>query len=169
MNQQVKLSAELEKWGWLRPRLEADDFDAVSLMSALESETNIKECLLEIAESAIEDEHSVQAVKARIKELQERASRLAERAEKKRRIVTGTMQNLEINDPIQGPTLTLSLRAGSRGVIVTDLAKIPKEYFDDADPKLNKRRLFAAMDGGAKVDGAELPNMGSKSVAILVK
>jgi hypothetical protein len=101
-----------------------------------------------------------------MKELQERASRLSERAEKKRRVVTATMQNLQL-EKIDGPNLTLSLRNGGRGVIVTDAAKIPKQFFNDAEPKLDKRRLREALELG-KVDGAQLPN-GGKSVTILVK
>jgi hypothetical protein len=166
MNTQVKLSAELEKWAWLKNRLEAESFDAVTLVEVMQSETDVEECLLEISESAIQDEHSVDAIKARMKELQERASRLSERAEKKRRVVTATMQNLQL-EKIDGPNLTLSLRNGGRGVIVTDAAKIPKQFFNDAEPKLDKRRLREALELG-KVDGAQLPN-GGKSVTILVK
>ena len=168
MNQQTKLSAELEKWGWLKAKLGAENFDAVTLLEIIQSETDIEECLLEIGESAIQDEHSVEAIKLRIKELQERGNRIAERAEKKRRIITATMQNLQMDKPIDGPTLTLSPRAGGRGVIVTDQTKIPKEYFNDADPKLDKRRLRDALDSGLKIAGAELPN-GGMTTALLVK
>ena len=52
MNTQVKLSAELEKLAWLKAKLGADEFDAVDLICILESETDLKEILLEIAESA---------------------------------------------------------------------------------------------------------------------
>jgi hypothetical protein len=168
MNQQYKLSNELEKFAWLKVKLGADDFDAVTLLELIQSETDIEECLLEIGESAVEDEHSVSVIKLRVKELQERASRLEERAEKKRRIISATMCNLKLEKPIQGPTLTLSLRAGGRGVIVTDPTKIPKQYFNDADPKLDKKRLRDALDRGEAIDGAQLPN-GGKSVSILVK
>jgi len=166
MNQQVRLSAELEKWAWLKARLEAESFDAVSLVEAMQSETDVEECLLEIAESALQDEHSISAIKARIKELQERANRIDERAEKKRRVVTATMQNLQL-EKIDGANLTLSLRNGGRGVIVTDPTKIPKQYFNDADPKLDKRRLRDALELGP-VAGAQLPN-GGKSVTILTR
>lgn len=166
MNTQVKLSAELEKWAWLKNRLEAESFDAVTLVEAMQSETDVEECLLEIAESAIQDEHFADACKLRVKELQERASRLTERAEKKRRVVTATMQNLQL-EKIEGANATLGLRTGGRGVIVTDPTKIPKQYFNDADPKLDKRRLRDALEAGP-VEGAQLPN-GGKSVTILVK
>ncbi len=166
MNQQYKLSNELEKWAWLRKKLGADDFDAVTLVEIIQSETDIEECLLEIGESAVEDEHSVEALKARIKELTARGNRIGERAEKKRRIISSTMQNLQL-EKVDGPNMTLSLREGGRGVIVTDQTKIPKEYFNDPEPKLDKKRLREALEAGP-VEGAQIPN-GGKSVTILVK
>jgi hypothetical protein len=167
MNQQVRLSAELEKWAWLKRSLEAESFDAVKLVEVMQSETDVEECLLEIAESALQDEYFVDAIRLRVKELQERASRLGERAEKKRRVVTATMQNLQL-EKVEGPNMTLGLRDGGRGVIVADPTKIPKQYFNDADPKLDKRRLRDALESGEKIEGAQLPN-GGKSVTITVR
>lgn len=168
MNTQVKLSAELEDWAWLRHHLEQENFDAVALMSALESETHIPECLLELAEEAIAVEKQVAAAKERAKEITERAGRLAEKAEKLRRVITATMVNARIDKPIQGPTLTISKRIGGRGLIITDQTKIPKEYYDDAEPKLSKQRVRDALDMGKNVPGATLSN-GGFSCAILTK
>lgn len=169
MNAVKKLSDELNRWGWMKPHLEAEEFDAVALMSALESETNVLECLLKIGEAAVEAEGLAAAARARAKEIGERAVRLETRGEKLRRVIVATMQNLQMDKPIVGPTITLSKRLRGRDLIVTDVTKIPQEYFDDTQPKLNKRRLRDAMaDQGIQVEGAQLDN-GGYSVAILTK
>lgn len=169
MNAHAKLSVELAKWDWLRPHLQAEDFDAVALMTALESETNIPECLLELGEAALEADALAAAARARAKQITERASRHEIKSEKLRRVILNAMIQANITEPIRGDNLTLSKRPRGRELIVTDVAKIPKEYFDDADPKLNKRRLRDAMaDQGKVVEGAQLDN-GGFSVAILTR
>lgn len=168
MNAVKKLSDELNRWGWLKVHLQSENFDAVSLMSALASETEIPECLLKLAEEALESKALAAAAKARAKEITERAGRLEEKAEKLRRVITATFRNAGITEPIRGATITLSLRPTGRTVIITDVGKIPKEYFDDADPKLNKLRLHNAMSDGTKIEGAELSN-GGEAIAILTK
>lgn len=166
MNQQTKLSVELQRWGWMKPHLEAESFDAVAMMSALESETNIPECLLELAEAALEAEGLAEAARARAKEIKERASRLETRGEKLRAVIASTMGRLGMDKPIVGPALTVSTREGGRGVIITDATKIPKKYFDDADPKLNKRRLRDDLVFGEQVEGATLDNGSARSAVI---
>lgn len=168
MNAVQKLSAEVQRWAWMKPHLEAENFDAVAMMSALESETDIPECLLELGEAALEAEALAAAAKARAKEITERAGRLVEKAQKLRRIITVTFINAGIDQPIRGPGLTLSKRATGRSVIITDVNKIPKEYFDDAEPKLNKLRVHNALSDGTAIDGASLSN-GGEAVAILTR
>jgi hypothetical protein len=165
MNTQVKLSQELEKWSWLRHHLEAENFDAVALMSALESETEIPECLLEIAEDALALEALAASARERAKAITQRAARLEDKADRLRRIIAATMNNAQIDKPIQGPTMTLSLRKGQRDLVIMDESKIPLTFYDDATPKLNKRRLREHLDLGNQVEGAQLGNGGS-SVSI---
>jgi hypothetical protein len=172
MNTQVKLSAELEKWAWLRAKLEAENFDATNLMLCLESETDIAEILLEIAESALEDEGAAEVCKARIKALQERASRLEKRAEKKRIVIGATMRNACITDkPIHGPTMTLSFRKGSRDVIVKDQAKLPKKYMRiiPEEERIDMKSLRFALENGEPVEGAQLANDYQSGCVIRVK
>lgn len=168
MNAVKKLSAELQKWAWMKPHLEAEEFDPVAMLSALESETNVPECLLELAEAAVEAEALAEQARARAKQIQERAYRLEWRGEKLRAVIASTMRNLQMDKPIVGPTLTVSTREGGRGLIVTDVTKIPKKYFDDADPKLNKRRLRDDLVFGEQVEGATLDNGAPRSAVIKV-
>ncbi len=160
------LKHELAKWDWLKEKLGAEEFDAVTLVEIIQSETDIEECLLEIAESAIEDEHSIDAIKARIHALQERGSRLQNRAEKKRRVIAATMQNLQL-PKVTGPNVTLSMRAGGRELVIMDEKQIPPEYFVPQPPKLDRRLLKEALESGF-VAGAQLSNGGS-SVTIRTK
>lgn len=164
MNAHAKLSVELAKWDWLKPHLQAEQFDAVALMSALESETDLKECLVEIAESALEDKMTAEVIRQRIKQLQERCSRIETREEKKRRVIAAAMQHADVQS-ITGEALTLSMRRGGRDLVVMDAEKIPAEYYTPQPPKLDKRKLRDALDQGAQVDGAQLDN-GSYSVTI---
>jgi hypothetical protein len=161
MNTQYKLSNELEKWAWLKHHLEAESFDAVALMSALESETEIPECLLEIGEEALALEALAVAARERAKQIQARAARLEDKADRLRRVISATMINTQIDKPIQGPTMTLSLRKGQRDLVIMDESKIPLTFYDDAQPKLNKRRVRDALDRGEAVEGAQLGNGGS--------
>jgi hypothetical protein len=172
MNTQVKLSAELRKWAWLKEKLGAETFDAVDLLCVLESETDIAEILLEIAESALEDEGSAEVCKARIKTLQERASRLDKRAEKKRAVIGAAMRNACITEkPIHGPTITLSFRKGSRDVIVMDQAKLPKDYLRiiPEEERIDMKSLRAALENGTAIEGAQLANDYQSSCIIRVK
>lgn len=160
------LKRELAKWDWLKAKLADENFDAVELVTIIQSETDIEECLLEIAESALEDEHYIEANKVRMKELQERSSRLENRAEKKRRILAATMQNLQL-DSVKGSNATLSLRKGGRELIVTDEAQIPEGYFVPQPSKLDRRKLRDDLEQGF-VAGAQLSN-GSVSCSIRTK
>jgi hypothetical protein len=172
MNQQVKLSAELAKWDWLKEKLGAENFDAVDLVCILESETNLAEILLEIAESALEDEGAAEVCKARMKSLQERASRLDKRAEKKRMVIGATMRNACITEkPIHGPTITLSFRKGSRDVIVMDQAKLPKQYMRiiPEEERVDMKSLRTALENGEPVEGAQLANDYQSGCVIRVK
>lgn len=172
MNTQVKLSQELEKWAWLRAKLEAESFDATNLMLVLESETELPEILTEIAESALEDEGHAEVCKARAKALQERASRLEKRAEKKRLVIGRTMQHACITDkPINAPTMTLSFRKGSRDVIVTDEKKLPSKYkrIIPEEERIDMKYLRSMLENGEKVEGAQLANDYTVSCTIRVK
>ena len=100
----------------------------------------------------------VTAIKARMHELQERASRLQNRADKKRRIVSATMQNLQIKN-VTGPNATISLRAGGRELVIMDEKQIPPEYFVPQPPKLDRRLLKEVLESGP-VPGAQLGNGG---------
>lgn len=168
MNQQVRLKAEIAKWDWLRPHLEAENFDAVALMTALESETDIAECLVELAEAALEAEALAEAARVRAKQITERASRLELKGEKLRRIIVNAMIQARIDEPIRTATMTLSKRPGQRDLVIMDETKIPKAFYDDVEPKLNRRRLRDALDNGQQVEGAQLGN-GGASCTILVK
>ena len=80
------LSRELTHHQYLRERLEADfpDADEECLRDTLEGMTNLTDSLAEILRSCLEDQSLTSALKARMADMQERLSRLEERARKKR-------------------------------------------------------------------------------------
>ena len=115
------LKQELSSHLNLRERLreafpEAEDGD---LQDSLEGMTNLPEMLSEVLRSLLADEDFVGALRLRIGDMQARSSRLAERAKKKRELVSQVMADAEIKKLVQ-PDFTVSLRAGRAPLVVVD-------------------------------------------------
>lgn len=172
MNTQRKLAAEVSKWDWMRPHLEAEEFDSVAMLSALESETEVTECLLELAESALEDKRMAELVAQRIAELQERKKAIERRMDRKRTVIGVTLRHIGMTDtPIRGPNMTLSYREGGREVVIMDEAKVLEKYkrIIPEDEKIDMPAVRAALEAKIPVEGACLSNDVSPNCAIRVR
>jgi hypothetical protein len=133
------------------------DVDDECLQDTLEGLTNLSEMLAEVLRSLLADEDFVGALKKRIGEMQARSTRLAERARKKRELVSQVMAEAEIKRLVEAD-FTVSLRASRAPLVVVDEELIPEAFWRPQAPKLDRQALTAVLSAGQGVEGAILGN-----------
>ena len=117
--------------------------------------------------SHLDDLALVDALRARITEMQQRLARLETRAEKKRELVTLTMDQADIRKIVE-PDITVSLRTGPPSLIVTDEQTIPKGFWKEQPAKLDRQQLTKSLKSGQEVPGATL-GKGKISLSVRTK
>ncbi len=145
-------------------RREADE---QTILDTLEGLSGLPEALAAVVRSYLDDISMVAAIGMRIGDMQERMHRIEHRADKKRMIVTSIMERAEIKK-IAEPDFTASLRTVPLSLLVTDEQQIPDPFWRPQPPKLDKRRLIAALTTGQSVGGAQLGN-GSLTLTVRTK
>src|SRR5687767_13022464 len=122
----MRLEGEFNRYTELRRRLlEADpEIDERTLADTLEGTTDLREAIAAVIRSALDDEALIKALEARLENMKARLTRLEARAEKKREIALAAMEEADI-ERILEPDLTISIRAVSPGVVITNQAVIP--------------------------------------------
>ncbi len=89
--------------------------------------------------------------------MQDRLSRISKRAEKKRELVISVMEQADLKKLAEAD-FTVSLRASSAPLVVTEEGSIPKPYWKPQAAKLDRQGLIAALKLGEHVPGAVLGN-----------
>ena len=89
--------------------------------------------------------------------MEERLSRLQDRAAKRRQIVKDVMVELDIKK-ITAPDFTVSIRPGMPALLVLDEAVVPSIYWQPSAPRLDRQGLLSELKGGAEIDGVALSN-----------
>jgi len=97
-------------------------------LDTIEGETGLHEAIGRVLLSIDEDTILLAGIKARKKELDERESRIKAGVERKRALIERAMMAAEIKT-LPLPIATLSLSRRAPGVVVTDEAAIPAEFF----------------------------------------
>ena len=138
-------------------RSEQKDLDEVTLADTVEGLTDLHDIVAAIIRSVLIDEALASGLKGRIKEMQERLTRLEERAAKRRHIARDVMLEAEIKK-ITAPDFTLSLRSGTASLVVIDEAAIPEAFWEPQAPRLNRQELLAKLKQGSAIAGAQLSN-----------
>lgn len=143
----------------LRERLLAEDpdLDEQTLADTLEGLTDLHEVVVAIIRAAITDEALSEGLRDRVGQMQERLARFEDRAARRRRIACDTMVDAAIKK-ITAPDFTISLRAGSPSLVVTDETAIPQAYWVARQPRLDRQSLQADLKRGIAVAGATLSN-----------
>ena len=138
-------------------RNEFPDIDEETLADTLEGLTNLNEMLGAVVRSHLDDIAIVDALKSRVAVMQDRLSRIGKRAEKKREIVTSVMEQAELKKLAEAD-FTVSLRASSAPLVVTEEGDVPEPFWKPQAPKLDRLGLIAALKSGEQVPGAVLGN-----------
>ena len=140
-----------------RLREQDPDLDEETLADTVEGMSTLHEVLAAIVRAAISDEALAWGLKARVREMQDRLSRLDERAAVRRGIVRDAMVETNLRK-LTDPEFTISIRPGPVSVIVTDETKIPSQYWEARDPRLSKSALLNELKVGGLIPGVSLSN-----------
>jgi Siphovirus Gp157 len=135
------------------------DLDDDVLIDTVDGMTNLSEMLAEITRSRLDDLSLCDALRTRIRDMQERLTRISGRADTKQRIVSNTMEDVGLSKVVE-PDFTLSLRKQPPKLQVTDETTVPSEFWRQQAPKLDRQTLIAALKAGEKIAGALLNNGG---------
>jgi hypothetical protein len=136
---------------------EHPDLDERTLSDTVEGLTDLHEIVAAVVRAAITDEALGKGLRLRLTEMQDRLSRLDERACKRRQIAREVMVECGIKQ-ITAPDFTISIRSGTPAVVVTDETAIPPQYWQPRDPRLDRQSLSTDLKGGAAIPGAVLSN-----------
>jgi hypothetical protein len=138
------------------------DADEQTILDTVEGQSEIRDVMLMVLESGLEDEMLAAAAMARSEEIKARAGRLAQRAENKRMMVLRAMEACGITK-IEAETLTASTRRVPGKVLINDEAAVPGIYMVEPvppPPHPNKSAILSALKAGMKVPGCTLSNGG---------
>jgi hypothetical protein len=143
----------------LRDRLAAEDprLDEQTLADTVEGLTDLHDILQAVIRAALADEAMAGGLRIRIGEMEDRLSRLQDRAAKRRQIAKQVMTELDIKK-LQAPDFTASLRPGTASLVVLNEEDIPSIYWEPRDPKLDRVSLSADLKAGKEVGGVTLSN-----------
>lgn len=163
------LKTEASRVSLLRERLLAthDDLDEETLADTLEGLTDLQEMIAATIRSALDDEASVEALKARLDTMKARLERVRGRARSKREACAAAMHEARY-DKLAFEDMTVSLRAPSQKVDIADEAAIPGAYWRTPEPVLDRRGLGEALKTGLEVAGARLVE-GAPSLTVRVR
>jgi hypothetical protein len=141
----------------IRDRIRAEDpqIDGQTLADTVEGLTDLHEIIAVVVRAALTDEAFANGLKSRVAEMEERLSRLQDRASKRRQIVKEVMVELDIKK-ITAPDFTISIRPGMPALLVLDEAVVPSIYWQPSAPRLDRQGLLSELKGGAEIDGVAL-------------
>jgi hypothetical protein len=143
----------------IRNRLQEEEpqIDDKTLADTVEGLSDLPDMLTTILRAALEDEAVANGLKGRLREMEDRLSRLSDRAAKRRQIVKDTMLEVDLKK-LTAPDFTASIRPGVPALTVLDESAVPSIYWEPRDPRLNRSELLSDLKQGAEVTGVRLTN-----------
>ncbi len=130
--------------------------DEVLRADVLEGETDLHAALSKLVRLIGETQAMRDGLAAYVTTLRARDTRLERRGEALRGLIFKLMQIADLKK-VPLPEATLSVRNGTRSVVITDESKIP-EQFIRIKREPNRTAIKEAIDEGAHVEGCELSN-----------
>src|SRR5262245_7112838 len=143
----------------IRDRVRAQDpqIDDQTLADTVEGLTDLHEIIAAIVRAALSDEALATGLKGRIAEMQDRLTRLQDRAAKRRQIAKEVMVELDLKK-ITAADFTVSIRPGMPALLVLDEAAVPSIYWEPRELRLNRQGLLNELKDGAEIEGVALSN-----------
>ena len=141
----------------IRDRIKAQDpqIDEQTLADTVEGLTDLHEIVQAIIRAALQDEALATGLKCRIADMQDRLTRLQDRAAKRRQIAKDVMVDLDLKK-LTAPDFTASIREGIPSLVVINEDAVPKIYWEPSEPRLNRQGLAYELKQGAEVPGVAL-------------
>jgi hypothetical protein len=133
------------------------DIDDETLRDTLEGITDLSDMIAEVIRSSLADQAMVSGLKERLEQMRCRLGRLEARAVKKRQLALNGLVEADIKKLTQ-PDFTVSVRAGTPGLMITSEADIPDGFWLAQPPKLDRQGVLQALRSGETVSGATLTN-----------
>jgi len=143
----------------IRDRIRAQDpqIDDQTLADTVEGLTDLHEILTAVIRAALADEALATGLKGRIAAMEDRLTRLQDRASKRRQIAKDVMVELGLKK-LTAPDFTASIRPGMPALMVIDEAAVPSIYWEPREPRLNRQGLANELKQGAEIAGVTLSN-----------
>jgi hypothetical protein len=169
MNSPEFLRSELSSYLILSAELKAQfaGIDQETLADTLEGASGLPEAIAGVVRSSLDDANLIEALKARLEDLELRLERFKDRYERKRALARWAMQEAGL-EKVMAEDFSVGLRKPSEKLEVYDDAEIPADYFVPQPGKLDRRALLDALKSGSKVCGARLV-MGEASIQVRVR
>jgi hypothetical protein len=139
--------------------LKLPDMDEETTRDTIEGETDLHGAIAGVVALITDAEVMAEGLAAKIKQFEARLKRYEDRvgflrAAVEQAMVIGEMPKLAL------PDCTLSLGRRTPGVVITNEALIPAEYWKPQDPALDKKALKEALKDKKDIPGATLGNGG---------
>ena len=123
----------------------------------IESETGLVEAVDRVLAEIDDAEVMLEGILVIASKLSARADRYHDRVQRLKEALCLAMQAGDLQK-IERPSATLSLKRVPPGLVITDEAKIPMDYFVRQDPRLDRKALLAALKDKQEIPGVTLGN-----------
>ena len=143
----------------IRDRIREQDpqIDEQTLADTVEGLTDLHEIIIAIVRSALVDEALASGLKCRIADMQDRLTRLQDRASKRRQIAKDVMAELDLKK-ITAPDFSVSIRPGLPALQILNENAVPSIYWQPGEPRLRRQALLHELKEGADIEGVALSN-----------
>jgi hypothetical protein len=143
-----------------------DDGDEQLLADMLEAETGLNEFLARVVDVMDDAEENIDGIETKMDQRKARKARFEQRYEAMRALAFKLMQQANLKKLVL-PTATLSIRAGTPKVIITDEAALPENCIRiKREP--DKVLIKELISQGVPISGAEMSNA-EPTLAVRVK
>lgn len=158
MSKEIAAASALKEQ--LRGILSAAETDTVILADMIEGETDLFETMDAMLAQIGEDQSRIEGIEQFVSKLSARKSRIEKRSALMRAMLTNALEIVG-ERKFERPLATLTLKATSPKLIVTDEALIPAKYFVTSEPSLDRKAVSDDIKNKVTVPGAELDNGGA--------